>query len=150
MFSRIFGNRSYCYYCLEQYPEALTDAERAIQLDPDWPKGHFRQGRALMGLKVSEIARGNRVLARGTERTDVVCVAQRYSEAEGAMEQVLKLDTDCEEAAMDLLNCRVLQLMVSSFTSAAAKLFPVRFASSPQRYLERLHLVFPASEQTPY
>lgn len=36
------------------------DAERAIQLDPDWPKGHFRQGRALMGLKVSEISRGNR------------------------------------------------------------------------------------------
>lgn len=52
---RFFGNRSYCYYCLEQYPEALTDAERAIQLAPDWPKGHFRQGRALMGMKVSEI-----------------------------------------------------------------------------------------------
>lgn len=51
---RFFGNRSYCYYCLEQYPEALTDAERAIQLAPDWPKGHFRQGRALMGMKVSE------------------------------------------------------------------------------------------------
>lgn len=149
MFSRIFGNRSYCYYCLEQYPEALTDAERALQLDPDWPKGHFRQGRALMGLKVSQIARGNRVSGRGTERTDVVCVAQRYSEAERAMEQVLKLDTDCEEAAVDLLNCRVLQLMVSSCTSAAATVFPVRFASS-QRCLERLHLVFPASEQTPY
>lgn len=83
------------------------------------------------------------------ERKDVVCVAQRYSEAERAMEQVLKLDTDCEEAAMDLLNCKVLQLMVSSFTSGAAKLFPVRFASS-ERYLERLHLVFPASEQTPH
>lgn len=29
------------------------------------------------------------------------------------MEQVLKLDTDCEEAVADLLNCRMLQLMVS-------------------------------------
>lgn len=47
------------------------------------------------------------------ERTDLLCVAQRYSEAERAMEQVLKLDTECEEAAMDLLNCKVLQLMVS-------------------------------------
>lgn len=46
------------------------------------------------------------------------------------MEQVLKLDTDCEEAAMDLLNCKVLQLMVSLFTNGAAKAFPVRFASS--------------------
>lgn len=45
--------------------------------------------------------------------TDVVCVPQRYGEAERAMEQVLKLDTDCEEAVVDLMNCRVLQLMVS-------------------------------------
>lgn len=50
---RFFGNRSYCYYCLEQYPQALTDAERAIQLAPNWPKGYFRQGSALMGMKVS-------------------------------------------------------------------------------------------------
>lgn len=49
---RFFGNRSYCYHCLEKYPQALTDAERSIQLAPDWPKGHFRQGSALMGMKV--------------------------------------------------------------------------------------------------
>ena len=49
---RFFGNRSYCYACLEQYPQALADAERSIGLAPDWPKGHFRQGSALMGLKV--------------------------------------------------------------------------------------------------
>ncbi|KAF7649089.1 hypothetical protein LDENG_00147370 [Lucifuga dentata] len=83
---RFFGNRSYCYSCLEQYPQALADAERSIQLAPDWPKGHFRKGSALMGMK-------------------------RYSEAEKAMEQVLKLDKDCEEAANDLFTCKVLQLM---------------------------------------
>lgn len=49
--------------------------------------------------------------------TDLVFVLQRYSEAERAMQQVLKLDTDCEEAVMDLLNCRVLQLMVSFLAS---------------------------------
>lgn len=49
---RFFGNRSYCYYCLEQYPQALADAERSIQMAPDWPKGHFRKGSSLMGMKV--------------------------------------------------------------------------------------------------
>lgn len=49
---RFFGNRSYCYCCLELYSQALTDAERSIQLDPGWPKGYFRKGNALMGLKV--------------------------------------------------------------------------------------------------
>jgi len=37
---------------LEQYPQALADAERSIQLAPDWPKGYFRKGSALMGMKV--------------------------------------------------------------------------------------------------
>ncbi|XP_029376949.1 stress-induced-phosphoprotein 1 isoform X2 [Echeneis naucrates] len=88
--NRFFGNRSYCYYCLEHYPEALADAERSIQLAPDWPKGHFRKGSALMGMK-------------------------RYNEAEKAMEQVLRLDKDCEEAMTDLFNCKVLQLMELGF-----------------------------------
>lgn len=87
---RFFGNRSYCYSCLEQYPQALADAGRSIQLAPDWPKGHFRKGIALMGMK-------------------------RYSEAEKTMEQVLKLDKDCEEAVNDLFNCKVLQLMELGF-----------------------------------
>ncbi|XP_051504733.1 tetratricopeptide repeat protein 31 isoform X2 [Myxocyprinus asiaticus] len=82
---RFFGNRSYCYCCLEQYPLALADAEKSIQMAPDWPKGYYRRGSALMGLK-------------------------RYSEAEKAMEQVLKLDRDCEEAVNDLLYCKVQQL----------------------------------------
>ncbi|KTG06342.1 hypothetical protein cypCar_00003847 [Cyprinus carpio] len=83
---RFFGNRSYCYCCLEQYPLALADAEKSIQMAPDWPKGYYRRGSALMGLK-------------------------RYCEAEKAMEQVLKLDQDCEEAVNDLLYCKVQQLM---------------------------------------
>ncbi|XP_051935338.1 tetratricopeptide repeat protein 31 isoform X2 [Hippocampus zosterae] len=87
---RFFGNRSYCYYCLEQYSEGLADAEHSIQLAPEWPKGHFRKGSSLMGM-------------------------QRYSEAEKAMEQVLKLDKDCEEAVNELYNCKVLQLMEFGF-----------------------------------
>lgn len=83
---RFFGNRSYCYCCLEQYPLALADAEKSIQMAPDWPKGYYRRGSALMGLK-------------------------RYSEAEKAMEQVLKLDAECEEAVNDLLYCKVQQLV---------------------------------------
>ncbi|XP_076142413.1 uncharacterized protein LOC143124628 isoform X3 [Alosa pseudoharengus] len=87
---RFFGNRSYCYECLELYPQALADAEMSIRLAPTWPKGFYRQGSALMGLK-------------------------RYSEAEKAMEQVLLLDNDCEEAANELFNCRALQLMDLGF-----------------------------------
>ncbi|XP_028823628.1 tetratricopeptide repeat protein 31 [Denticeps clupeoides] len=87
---RFFGNRSYCHECLEEYPLALSDAETAIRLAPEWPKGYYRQGSALMGMK-------------------------RYSEAEKAMEKVLQLDKECEEAATELFNCKVLQLMDLGF-----------------------------------
>ena len=53
--SRFFGNRSYCYSCLDQYPLALADAERSIYLAPDWPKGYFRKGTALIGMKVGPV-----------------------------------------------------------------------------------------------
>ena len=49
---RFFGNRSYCYDRMGQYEKALQDADVAISLAPDWPKGYFRRGRALAGLKV--------------------------------------------------------------------------------------------------
>ncbi|XP_045070094.1 hsp70-Hsp90 organizing protein 2-like isoform X2 [Coregonus clupeaformis] len=101
---RFFGNRSYCYSCLEQYPQALSDAERSIQLAPDWPKGYFRKGSALIGMK-------------------------RYSEAEKAMEQVLKLDKDCEEAVNDLFNCKVLQLMDLGFEEVQSVLLLERFTT---------------------
>jgi len=33
---------------------ALKDANKVISLASDWPKGYFRKGKALAGLKVSD------------------------------------------------------------------------------------------------
>ncbi|XP_040002451.1 RNA polymerase II-associated protein 3-like isoform X2 [Xiphias gladius] len=99
---RFYGNRSYCYWCLEQYSSALTDAQISIELAPDWPKGYFRKGCALMGLK-------------------------RYSEAEKAMEQVLKLDQHIKEASSKLVTCQVLQLMEVGFEEEQSKLLLEKF-----------------------
>ncbi|XP_073333808.1 uncharacterized protein [Pagrus major] len=101
---RFYGNRSYCYWCLEQYYSALTDAQRSIQLAPDWPKGYFRKGCALMGLK-------------------------RYSEAEKAIEQVLKLDQNCKEASSKLFTCRVLQLKELGYEEEQSKMLLDKFTT---------------------
>ncbi|XP_076831705.1 uncharacterized protein LOC143477090 isoform X3 [Brachyhypopomus gauderio] len=101
---RFFGNRSYCYYCLDQYPQALTDAEKSIQMAPEWPKGYYRKGSALMGLK-------------------------RYCEAEKAMEQVLKLDQDCDEALKELFYCRVLQLMDLGYEEEQSELLLEKYST---------------------
>ncbi|XP_068583346.1 stress-induced-phosphoprotein 1-like [Cebidichthys violaceus] len=101
---RFYGNRSYCYWCLEQYSSALADARRSIQLAADWPKGYFRKGCALMGLK-------------------------RFSEAEAAMERVLKLDQLCKEASSKLLSCRVLQLTELGFEEERSEALLEKFTT---------------------
>src|SRR2546428_549502 len=45
------SNRAACYLELERYVEAFWDAEFAVHLAPDWPRGWYRRGRALEGLK---------------------------------------------------------------------------------------------------
>ncbi|KAL4231630.1 hypothetical protein ACF0H5_009210 [Mactra antiquata] len=88
---RFFGNRSYCYDRILLYEKALKDAEKAISLAKEWPKGYFRQGRALAGLKM-------------------------FPEAEQAFSQVLKLDKNCEDAVQELLRVRTHQIMEMGFT----------------------------------
>lgn len=46
-----FSNRAACYFNLRQYPQALFDACRCIQLSPKWPKGYFRKGATQLALK---------------------------------------------------------------------------------------------------
>ncbi|TRY84082.1 hypothetical protein DNTS_008928, partial [Danionella cerebrum] len=95
---RFLFNRSFCYCCLEQYQLALEDAETSIQMAPDCAKGYFRRGSALMGLK-------------------------RYNEAEKAMDQVLKLDSNCKEAHYDLFCCKMQQLIELGYDEEQSKLF---------------------------
>lgn len=58
------------------------------------------------------------------------------------MEQVLKLDRDCDEAVNELFNCRVLQLMVRTLANKVAKVFPVSLAAvngNNQNFLSTFH-----------
>ncbi|NXY65283.1 TTC31 protein, partial [Callaeas wilsoni] len=80
---RLLGNRSYCLEKLGRYEEALADAEAALALQPGWPKGSFRKGKALRGL-------------------------QRYAEAARTFEELLLQDGACAEAAAQLEACRAL------------------------------------------
>ncbi|XP_052636919.1 tetratricopeptide repeat protein 31 isoform X3 [Harpia harpyja] len=86
---RLFGNRSYCYEKLQRYEEALRDAQVSLGLQPGWPKGFFRKGKALRGLK-------------------------RYAEAVSTFEELLRLDGANADAAAQLEACRALLRQNSS------------------------------------
>mmetsp|Transcript_41690 Transcript_41690/g.94073 ORF Transcript_41690/g.94073 Transcript_41690/m.94073 type:complete len:249 (-) Transcript_41690:35-781(-) len=43
----LYSNRAFAFTKAEKYERALVDAEKAVALNPKWPKGHFRRGEAL-------------------------------------------------------------------------------------------------------
>ncbi|XP_071522085.1 uncharacterized protein [Panulirus ornatus] len=92
---RFFGNRSYCYDQLKQHEKALKDAERAVKIAPEWPKGHFRKGTSLRGLG-------------------------KFIDAESAFEEVLRLDTGCREAQEEIRKVRIIRIVEMGFTERQA------------------------------
>ncbi|CAH1783255.1 unnamed protein product [Owenia fusiformis] len=109
---RFYGNRSYCFDRLLQYEKALKDADKAIALDSDWPKGFFRKGRALAGLKL-------------------------YADAEQAFMQVIKLDRNCDDALQELLRVRTHQLTEMGFSRQQAE-SAIRQYNTVQQALDSL------------
>ena len=93
---RYFGNRSLCYERLGDFETALVDAEKAIELRIDWPKGYFRRARALRGLK-------------------------RFTEAEEALFIVQKIQGVSEDLECELNLVRALQLQEFGFTTSQSE-----------------------------
>ncbi|KAM9708941.1 uncharacterized protein ACNS7B_001073 isoform 2-T2 [Menidia menidia] len=90
---KLFGNRSLCYERLQQFENALRDADLALSMEPNWIKGLFRKGKALCGLK-------------------------RYYEASLIYREVLRLDSASAEAARELKRAQTLHLMEMGFSWA--------------------------------
>ncbi|GFT73953.1 tetratricopeptide repeat protein 31 [Nephila pilipes] len=93
---RFYGNRSYCFDRLNLFEKALKDADKAIALSPVWPKGYFRRGRALLGLK-------------------------KYADAEQCFVEVMKRDNDCVDAITELRKAKILQIMEKGYSKDNAE-----------------------------
>jgi len=46
-----YTNRATAYANIEDWEKCLSDSDKAVSLKPDWVKGYFRKGQALVGLK---------------------------------------------------------------------------------------------------
>ncbi|KAL4975940.1 hypothetical protein BDW66DRAFT_160043 [Aspergillus desertorum] len=46
----LYSNRSAVYAAQHEYEKALADAEKAVEIKPDWSKGHQRKGAAYRGI----------------------------------------------------------------------------------------------------
>ncbi|KAG6604553.1 alpha subunit [Phytophthora cinnamomi] len=80
----LYGNRSAAFHQLGDFRAALQDADRAVQLAPDWAKAHLRRAAACESL-------------------------QRWAEAAAAYEQVLRLADASPEARKAVARLRVIR-----------------------------------------
>lgn len=62
---KLLANRSAALVSIEQYKEALADAEECCRIAPEWPKGWARKGKALTCLGKHKLAAS--AYARGLE-----------------------------------------------------------------------------------
>jgi hypothetical protein len=99
---RFYVNRSYCYDSVQDYRSALRDAEIAIQIRSDWPKCHYRKGKALAGLK-------------------------NYEEAEMALKKVISIEKDCAEALTELWNVRYGAIVDMGYDASAANIYASQY-----------------------
>lgn len=109
---KLFGNRSFCFEKMQEYTKALTDAELSLTMCPGWVKGLFRKSRALAGL-------------------------QRYEDAAQALSEVLKVDSTCTEATLELKRVQISQLMECGFSKEQSSTALI-FHGSVEKALEAL------------
>ena len=77
----LHANRSAANLALGDVDAALRDAARAVAIDPDWPKAHYRLGRAL--ADAGEWTRASAAFARCVELApDDSAARERYEAAE--------------------------------------------------------------------
>ncbi|RZC57689.1 hypothetical protein C5167_004992 [Papaver somniferum] len=97
----LLSNRSACYACLRDGPEALRDATECISLMPDWPKAYYRAGVALNILKVCVFSSDFAFSGFSETNHFLICLlhllSQRFREAADVFFKGLTLDPENNE-----------------------------------------------------
>jgi len=107
----LYSNRSAAYAGQEDYKNALLDADKCIELKPDWAKGHSRRGAAFVGLK-------------------------KLEEATKAYEAGLAIDPDSANIKQELASLKA--TLGSAAASAATANAPPKPQAAPSGVLGRL------------
>ncbi|TMS22805.1 Flowering time control protein FPA [Larimichthys crocea] len=88
--------------------------------EPEWDVSSAFVAKAASQIKLKTLKTRATQISRENKENEARS-SQRYSEAEKAMEQVLKLDPHCKEASSELFTCRVLHLVELGFEEKQSK-----------------------------
>ncbi|XP_048581213.1 uncharacterized protein LOC5518770 [Nematostella vectensis] len=79
----LYSNRAQTYLNTTQFREALSDARRAICLNPTWEKGHYRYARAYyeLGYYEKAVAVNEHALKRCSETRELLHQADEFAKA---------------------------------------------------------------------
>ena len=101
---------------------ALQDANEALRINEDWPKGHFRKGKALVGLQVCVHTDTDSLYFYSLPQYTLHCSLltllyhlyffQKYEEAEECFKMAVKHDPGYTDAVEQLQATQIKRLMV--------------------------------------
>ncbi|XP_056593073.1 E3 ubiquitin-protein ligase TTC3 isoform X2 [Triplophysa dalaica] len=132
----LYGNRSLCFIRSEKYLKALGDGKRAIVLQPDWAKGHYRFCDALFYLGEHPKALEANRLAQSSCSAD----PEGYKDL---LQQYDRFQTELQEAKAELVKSKKIESKKNS--SKARAHIPSDCSSQP---VKSCHLSEPASESS--
>jgi stress-induced-phosphoprotein 1 len=89
----LYSNRSAAFASLKQYGPALDDAEKTVQLMPNWSKVHL----LLSILVVKELDLDESKLQGYSRKGAALCYLGRYEDAKAAYAAGLELEPDNEQ-----------------------------------------------------
>jgi stress-induced-phosphoprotein 1 len=116
----LYSNRSATYAALRDWPKALEDADRVVELKPDWAKAHFRRGAALEGLSL--FAEAAQAYGEGLKLDPTDAALRRCNDEVTALLREMKL-TEAQLAAKTNPDADRFELMVRWLRDGGAK-FP--------------------------
>ncbi|XP_057176723.1 E3 ubiquitin-protein ligase TTC3 isoform X2 [Triplophysa rosa] len=130
----LYGNRSLCFIRSEKFLKALGDGKRAVILQPDWAKGHYRFCDALFYLGEHPKALEANRLAQSS------CIADPEG-CKDLQQQYERFQTELQEAKAELVKSKKME---SKKNSSEARAHAASDGSSQP--LKSSHLSEPASE----
>ncbi|KAA0704441.1 E3 ubiquitin-protein ligase TTC3 [Triplophysa tibetana] len=132
----LYGNRSLCFIRSEKYLKALGDGKRAVVLQPDWAKGHYRFCDALFYLGEHPKALEANRLAQSSCSADT----EGYKDL---LQQYDRFQTELQEAKAEHVKSKKMDSKKNS--SKARAHTPSDCSSQP---VKSSHLFEPASESS--
>mmetsp|Transcript_17070 Transcript_17070/g.23551 ORF Transcript_17070/g.23551 Transcript_17070/m.23551 type:complete len:254 (+) Transcript_17070:311-1072(+) len=113
----IYTNRAAAFFNIAKIAESLADAEKSVELEPKWTKGHFRKGLCLMKLGKPREALATFIIGQRIEPGDSM-IQQGIADARAAIAVLPQDHNEAKQKGNDAYNLSQYEEAIKWYTAA--------------------------------